>query len=251
MTKVMISRIIDRWFVREILIITLFVAFVFGFSYFEAVFTALFGTKKPTVEWSPLYELALDYLMVVAISSMVSLVIAFTIGILIHVYEWDQLRELTATVADFATTFPTIAVIALLVPVLGYGFEPVMAALILYGLLPILTNTVKGLEEVDDAITQAATGMGMSPWQRLFKVELHMAMPMILAGVRTSVIINLAAATVGAVVGAGGLGMPIVSGIRTNEPILILKGAIPVALLALLVDRLFYRFEKRFEWKKS
>ncbi len=206
-------------------------------------------TTKEIVEWAPLWKLAIEYGLVVLLSSAASFLIAFSIAAIIHIYQLKELKELMLLVTDFGTTFPTVAVMALFVPILGYGFEPVIAALVIYGLLPILTNTLKGLEEVDEDIRQAAVGMGMSRVQLFTGVELPLAMPMIIAGLRTSVIINIAAATVGAAVGAGGLGVPIVSGIRSSEPIQILKGTVPVALIAMIMDRIFYRMEVRYQWK--
>ncbi len=204
--------------------------------------------KKDAVEWAPLYELAFQYLLVVAASSASAFLFAFTTGSLVHLFRAEGMKELLLTLGSFGTTFPTIAVIALLVPALGYGFKPVIVALVLYGILPILMNTIHGLEDMDEDILTAAKGLGMTDFQRFRKVELPLAMPLVIAGVRTSFIINIAAATVGSIVGAGGLGMPIVSGIRTDDPVLILKGAIPVALLALLADRLFARAERKLQW---
>ena len=128
---------------------------------------------------------------------------------------------------------------------MGYGMESVVIALFIYGLMPIFTNTIEGLESIPGQISEAADGMGLTPFQKYSKVELKLGMPFILAGIRISLIVNIAAATIGAVVGAGGLGMPIMSGIRIYDPILIMKGALPVILLALIVDGLFRKLERK------
>ena len=128
---------------------------------------------------------------------------------------------------------------------LGYGQTPVVIALGFYGLLPILRNTIQGLDAVPGQVLLAADGMGMTPAQRLLRVQLPLAMPAILAGIRTTVIINISAATLGAAVGAGGLGVLIVNGIRSMDVTMIIKGALPVSLLALLASSLFDMLEKR------
>lgn len=243
-----ISEFSYRYYVKELFLISLFFGFIFGYKQIEALMKLIWSDFKPTIEWESLSKLAFDYMMMVVSASLISFLVAFTLGALIHVYKLNELKALMKSVVDFGVTFPTIALIAILVPVMGYGFKSVVVALILYGLLPILTNTIKGLETVDTSIVTSAYGMGMSTWQTFIYVELPLAMPLILAGIKTTVIINISAASVGAVVGAGGLGMPIISGIRTNEPILILKGAIPITLMAILTDRIFYRLERKYQW---
>ncbi len=242
-------QVLSKYFAGELLLFAMLIYFIFNFNQVETWLRVLMPTSKEIVEWAPLWELALEYGLVVLLSSLASFLIAFSLGVVIHIYRLKELKDLMLLVTDFGTTFPTVALMALFVPVLGYGFEPVVAALVIYGLLPILTNTLKGLEEVDEDVRQAAIGMGMNRVQLFAQVELPLAMPMIIAGVRTSVIINIAAATVGSAVGAGGLGVPIVSGIRSSEPIQILKGTVPVALIAMIMDRLFYRMEVRYQWK--
>ena len=241
--------ITDRFYIKEILTFLVLLIFVFRYKAFEDFFARMFSNHGQTVEWTPLYMMTLEYLQIVVIASIFSGSIAMIIGIGIHVFGWKSLMDITALAADVLTTFPTVAVMALLVPTLGYGSETVIVALFLYGLLPVLRNTLEGLTQVDTSVAEAADGMGMTPWQKCWKVELPIAMPVILAGLRTMVIINIAAATVGSVVGAGGLGLPIVSGIRRNDAVLILKGAIPVGLLAILADRVFFRLERGALWR--
>lgn len=240
--------ILESYFVKEGILLVLFLLFVFQFQWFERGLIMVLGQPKKGVEWTPLYVLAFQYLAIVAVSSSISFAIAFSLGIMTHLFKLESLKSLMLSLANFGTTFPSIAVIALLVPIFGYGYMPVVIALVIYGILPILMNTLIGLDQVDPSIVEASIGMGMKRHEALLRVYLPIAMPVILAGVKTSLIINIAAATVGAVVGAGGLGMPIVSGIRTSEPILIIKGAFPVILLALFVDGLFNRIERKYQW---
>jgi osmoprotectant transport system permease protein len=129
---------------------------------------------------------------------------------------------------------------------LGFGLEPTVVALFLYGLLPVVRNTVAGLEAVSPALLDAARGLGMSRQQALWKVELPMAARVIIAGVRISVIINIGTAMIGAVIGAGGLGSPIVAGLVQSNLAFVIEGAVPAALLAILVDQLMARVEDEF-----
>jgi osmoprotectant transport system permease protein len=137
-----------------------------------------------------------------------------------------------------------MAIIALLIPLTGYGFAPVAIALFLYGLLPVFRNTTEGLLSAPPELVDAAWGAGMDEDQILWKLRLPLAKPMVIQGFRISLIINISAATLGAVVGAGGLGIPIVSGIRSFDPILMIQGSLPVAFLALFADSALRNLEK-------
>ncbi|WJY26684.1 MULTISPECIES: osmoprotectant update ABC transporter permease/substrate-binding subunit OpuFB [Sporosarcina] len=140
-------------------------------------------------------------------------------------------------------TIPSLALLGLLIPLLGIGKVPAIIALVAYALLPILRNTYTGIKEVDPSLREAATAMGMNTWKRLIKVELPLAMPVIMAGIRTSMVLIIGTATLAALIGAGGLGDLILLGIDRNNPSLIVLGAIPAALLALLFDFLLKKFE--------
>jgi osmoprotectant transport system permease protein len=139
--------------------------------------------------------------------------------------------------ASFGQTFPSIAVMAMLVPLLGYGYEPVVVALVIYSVLPVMLNVVAGIENVPAATVDAARGTGMNRVQRFTQVELPLAMPVIMGGIKNMLVIAVGAATLGAIVGAGGLGVPIMAGANEFKPALVLEGAIPSALLALIIDR--------------
>ncbi|MDT8285375.1 MAG: ABC transporter permease, partial [Thermovirgaceae bacterium] len=147
-------------------------------------------------------------------------------------------------ITSIGQTFPPVAVLALAVPSLGFGFRPALFALLLYGLMPVLQNTVTGLRTIDPEILDAALGIGMRPAQSLFKVELPLALPVIMGGVRTSAVISVGTATIGATIGAGGLGAPIISGLISQNPALVLQGALSAAMLAVLVDSLLGRLEE-------
>jgi osmoprotectant transport system permease protein len=133
----------------------------------------------------------------------------------------------------------------LAVPVLGFGEAPILVALILYGLLPILRNTLAGLEGVDPTVRDAALGMGMSPFRVLWQVELPLAGRVILAGIRTSVTINIATAAIGSTIGARTLGDPVIAGLVNGNTAYVLQGAILIGLLALTVDSVFEAVESQ------
>ena len=141
-------------------------------------------------------------------------------------------------------TIPALALLALLIPVLGLGSAPAIAALFLYSLLPIVRNTLTGLFAIDPALKDVARGIGLTPRQQLLRVELPLAAPAILAGVKTAAIISIGTATLAAFVGAGGLGEPIITGLNLNDQNLILEGAIPAALLAITAELLFEWLER-------
>lgn len=145
--------------------------------------------------------------------------------------------------AGILQTVPSIALLGFMIPLLGIGARPAIVALFLYALLPIIRNTYTGIREVNPSVKEAARGMGMTRRQVLWKVELPLAFPVILAGIRTATVINVGVATLAAYIGAGGLGEFIFSGIALNNPVMILAGAIPAALLALVFDFLLSRLQ--------
>lgn len=142
-------------------------------------------------------------------------------------------------------TIPSIALLGAMIPLLGIGVKPAIVALFLYALLPILRNTFTGIREVEEAVIEAARGMGMTDGQILRRVELPLALPVIFAGIRTATVINVGVATLAAYVGAGGLGEFIFGGISLNNGTMILAGALPAALLAILFDQLLGWLQRR------
>ncbi len=170
--------------------------------------------------------------------TFVSLLIAVLIGLPLGIFIARK-RKLSGPVLGFAgvlQTIPSIALLGFMIPLLGIGSLPAITALFLYALLPIIRNTYTGITEVNPIVVDAARGMGMSHKQIFLKVELPLAMPVILAGIRTATVINVGVATLAAYIAAGGLGEFIFGGIALNNTNMILAGAIPAALLAILFD---------------
>ncbi len=182
-----------------------------------------------------LLDLTLDHLALVAASSLIATILAVVAGVLVTRDAGAEFLPLSRSIAHIGQTFPPVAVLALAVPAVGFGVKPTMIALVLYGLLPIFENTIAGLRQLPQTTLEAADGMGMSGWRRLVSVELPLALPVILAGVRVSVVINLGTATIGSTVAAKGLGEVIIAGLNTSNTAFVLQGGVIVALLAILV----------------
>ena len=176
------------------------------------------------------------------------LVVLLAIGaaVLVTRPQGADFLPLARAVANLGQTVPPVAVLAMAVPAVGFGLWPTLIALFLYGLLPIFENSLAGLQQVDDRVIEAARGMGMTPRQRLLSVELPLALPIILTGVRLSVIISIGTATIGSTVAAKGLGEVIIAGLLTDNLAYLLHGGLLVALLAMLLDGFFLRLERMY-----
>src|SRR5262249_3044574 len=141
----------------------------------------------------------------------------------------QRLKQLLLGATGVLQTIPSLALLVFMIPLFGIGTVPALVALLIYSLLPIVRNTVAGLEGIAPPLREAAAALGLDSWERLRLVELPLAMPSILAGVKTAAILDVGTATLGALIGAGGYGQPILTGIRLDDSLLILEGAIPAA----------------------
>jgi len=191
----------------------------------------------PTTD-TPLWRLTLSHLGLVLGAEVVVLLIGVPLAVYVTRPGRDALRQLAEALTGLGQTVPTIAVLALAVPALGFGTAPTLVGLIVYGLVPVVSNAVAGLMGVDRAVQDAARGMGMNAWQRLTRVELPLSLPVLLAGVRTSTVYNVGTATIGAALGASGLGEPIINGLSQQNTGLVMLGAVLSGLLALSLDAL-------------
>jgi len=189
-----------------------------------------------------LVEQTIQHIGLTFISLFIAVLIGLPLGIFIT--RKKQFSGAILGIAGVLQTIPSIALLGFMIPVLGIGAKPAIAALLLYALLPIIRNTYTGIEGVDAAVKEAAVAMGMNKWQVLFKVELPLAMPVIFAGIRTATVITVGVATLASYIAAGGLGEFIFGGISLNNTNMILAGAIPAALLAILFDFLLSRLQK-------
>jgi osmoprotectant transport system permease protein len=190
------------------------------------------------IKYAPqILQLTLEHLFMVSIAIGIAIVISIPLGILIT--RVTRLRQPILIIANILQTIPSLALFGLLIPIPkigGIGARPAIFALTLYSLLPIIRNTYTGITNVDPAIREAGRGMGMTDLQLLLQVEIPLAMEVILAGVRVATVIAIGVATIAAAIGAGGLGELIFRGISVVNNDLILAGAIPSAVIALIAD---------------
>ena len=190
-----------------------------------------------------LLRLTLRHLWLVAMAMLLAVAIGLPLGLLLE--RARRAEGVTFGVLGILQTIPSIALLAFLVPLLGVGVVPALVAIWLYALYPIVRGTYTGVRDADPAAVEAAEALGMTPAQRLMRVRLPLAAPVIMAGVRTAAVITVGAATLAAFIGAGGLGEPIVTGLALADTRMILFGALPAALLALLVDGALLLVERR------
>ncbi len=191
----------------------------------------------------------LDHLWIIFVACGTAVILGVALGIYITGRGKEHIADAALYLAEVMMTIPSLALFGLLMLLLGsiglkaIGFLPAVIALIIYGQLPILRNTYTAIREVDPALIEAGKGMGMSGRQLLFKVRLPLAIPVIMAGLRNAIILIIGIAAIAAMIGAGGLGVPIFRGIRNARMDLIILGGVSVSILALLVDALMSRLE--------
>lgn len=192
----------------------------------------------------------LDHLWIIFVAIVIAVILGVALGVYITSKGKEHIADTVLYLAEIMMTVPSLALFGLLMLLLGsmgfktFGFLPAVIALIVYGQLPILRNTYTAIHEVDPAMIEAGRGMGMSERQLLFKVKLPLAIPVIMAGLRNAIVLIIGIAAIAAMIGAGGLGVPIFRGLRNARMDLIILGGVSVSILALLVDALMNRVER-------
>ena len=230
---------------RPVLVLLL-LALVLRPQWFAPLFAPLAPSGGPVIyERASLLSLSLSHLALVAAASAAATVVAVTLAILVTRPAGAAFRPLSRTITNMGQTFPPVAVLALAVPALGFGAGPTLVALFLYGLLPIFENAVTGLTTLPPATMEAARGIGLNRWQRLWRVELPLALPVTLTGIRLSVVIALGTATIGSTVAARTLGEVIIAGLLTNNTAFVLQGGLAVGLFAVLIYDAMVQIERR------
>lgn len=205
-------------------------------SLFEPLFRPLVQTNAPAIYvQANLLSLTLSHLAIVALATGAAAIIAGTLAIIVTRPFGREFLPLSRSIVNVGQTFPPVAVLALAVPIIGFGEKPTLIALFLYALLPVFENTLTGLTTLPPAVMEAARGVGMTGSQRLWRVELPLAFPAILAGIRLSAVISLSTATIGSTVAARTLGEVIIAGLQSNNLAFILQGGLIVAVLAVLI----------------
>lgn len=222
-------------------LINLFVAFYNGVLYF------LPGTGRPDRVW----EFTSGHLLITFITMIFAILIGVVLGVLITRYR--RLYNPVLSTAGMIYTIPSLALFGMLIPLVGIGFTPAVIALVLYSLLAIIRNTAVGIDEVDRSIVEAARGMGMTNWQILIQVELPLALPVIMAGIRIAVVSTISLATIASFFGAHSLGSLIFEGIAAggtrNDKVM--AGAIGASVLAVLFDFLIGRVENALDYRSK
>ena len=205
--------------------------------------------ERPVYTQEPFAWLLWQHILLVGVSSLFSVVVGSAMGVWVTRPAGHAFKPLIESALAMSQAFPPVAVLALAVPVVGFGELPALLALALYGLLPVVQGTVSGLHGVPAAQRQAALSLGLTPRQCLRYIDTPLALPVWLSGVRTSVIINIGTAAIASTVGAKTLGSPIIIGLSGFNTAYVLQGAILVALLAVTVDMAFERLAQRVAWQ--
>lgn len=235
---------------RLLWVLALLVGLAFWLPHSQPLFAALFPTQeRPVYVQEPFADLLWQHVWLVWVSSAFSVAVGIATGIAVTRPGGRAFRPLVETVAATGQTFPPIAVLALAVPVVGFGELPALMALAIYGLLPVVQATIAGLESVPRSVDESARAMGMTAWQVLRRVQAPLALPTWVAGVRTSVIINIGTAAIASTVGAKTLGSPIIVGLSGFNTAYVIQGAVLVGLLAVATDMAFERLARRVQWQ--
>ncbi|NGP44002.1 ABC transporter permease [Bacillaceae bacterium SIJ1] len=224
-------RTIVNWSIKIICWIAVLLFFIWAFS--ENLFSRIIN------EPNEFFTLLGQHVQLVAISGGLAILLAVPLGIFVTRPRFQKSEWLVVNIANLGQTIPSLAVLALAMSVFGIGMTSAVLALFVYSVLPILQNTIAGIYSVDRATVDAARGMGLTNAQILFRVELPNAVDSILAGVRTSMVINVGTAALAYQIGGGGLGNWIFSGISLFDNTLLISGAVPVTLLAVVIDYFF------------
>lgn len=200
------------------------------------------------INQSAIINMTIEHVVLVGLALLIAIAIGVSIGI--YLTTNDELAETVLQAASILLTIPSIALFGIMIPFFsiinqGIGFVPALTALVLYSQLPIIRNTYTAIKNVDPNMKDAANGIGMKSSQRILRVEIPIAMPVIMAGIRTAVVLNIGIGVIAAFIGAGGLGGLIVQGISRGDHYSIIAGAVAVSLLAIIADALLYLIQKR------
>lgn len=220
----------------RLIVFALLLAFLINPDWFAGFFTLFTKNGQPAIyNQGSLLDITINHLLIVLAATLVATIVAVGLAIIVTRPFGAEFLPLSRSLANIGQTFPPVAVLALAVPMLGFGTAPTLVALFLYGLLPIFENTLTGLTTLPPAVTDAAKGVGMTGCQRLLKIELPLALPVILSGIRLSTVISLATATIGSTVAARTLGEVIIAGLLSNNTAFVLQGGLIVGVLAVLI----------------
>lgn len=238
------SKNMDRPLQKRIGLLIGLVGLLLVFMFFEqvqiAVLSFIFRSESVfTHSRKTILEMTGEHVALSLLATALAALVGILIGVGVTRKGGEDYQILIMRMNGFIQTFPPSAVIILAYPVLGFGWKPALLALFLYSLFPILGNTVVGFQGVPPEVKESARGMGMTPFQQLWIAEFPQAWPMILTGIRHSYILNLGTAAIAAVIGGGGLGTIIISGLALRNSALVLSGTIVISLLAFIGEQVF------------
>lgn len=225
---------------------TVLAAFLVAPDRFAPLFQPLTRNGAPAIyQQTSILSLTLSHLGIVTVAVLASTVAGLVLAILVTRRSGREFLPLARTVTAVGQTLPPVAVLALAVPVMGFGTGPTLVALFLYGMLPVFENALAGLTGQSPQVAHAARGMGLTPVQRLWQIDLPLALPLLLAGMRLTAVISLGTATIGSTVAARTLGEVIIAGLLSANTAFVVQGGLVVGILAVLIHHGFQALERR------
>lgn len=221
--------------IARVLALAVLVGFLLVPSVFEPLLSAMTNGRQPAIyNQGSLLSLTISHLVIALAATAAAAVISIGLAVLVTRPAGAEFLPLSRSIANIGQTFPPVAVLALAVPIVGFGTKPTLIALFLYALLPIFENALTGLTTLPSTVREAARGVGMTAFQRLIRVELPLAFPVMLAGIRLAFVISLGTATIGSTVAAPTLGEVIIAGLLSSNTAFVFQGGVIVAALAVL-----------------
>lgn len=196
---------------------------------------------------SAIFDYAIEHILISFTVIIFSVLLTVPLAVFMSKINGDKVNTIIFNIANVFQTVPTIALLAIMIPIFGIGFTPAVVALFLYALLPLLRNTYAGMQSIDPEIVEAAKGMGFSTVGRLFKVELPVALPYVMSGIRVTSVYIISWTTLAALIGAGGLGDLVLAGIGYNDTNMIFTGTLLAIIIAVLLDIILGRIENKFK----
>ncbi len=196
-------------------------------------------------KYSSIFVYTYQHLFISFVVMFLSVLITVPLAIYMTKMKSERPKNLIFNIANIFQTIPTIALLAIMIPILGIGFKPAVAALFLYALLPLLRNTYAGVKSIDPSIIESAKGMGFNTYQRILKIELPVALPYIMSGIRITTVYVISWTTLAALIGAGGLGDLVLAGIGYNDKNMIFTGTLLAIIIAVILDLILGRVEKK------
>ncbi len=187
-------------------------------------------------KYASIFDYMLEHVLISLTVAIISIVFTIPLAVWMTKMKSTKLRSFIFNIANIFQTIPTIALLAIMIPIFGIGFTPAIVALFLYALLPLLRNTYSGMESIDQEVVEAAKGMGFTSFQRIVKIELPIALPYIMSGIRVTSVYIISWTTLAALIGAGGLGDLVLAGIGYNDTFMIFTGAFLAIIIALILD---------------